>query len=140
MIIDNYLFNRHLRRDERFYLKHLSSKVAAIQDNLSVRVLRNKTTTVANEQNLRDSEKSILSIKSFSFQSSSQDSSSSQSNWTSSSSSISRDLTSDAESSFQQEKIGKLLHICISSYYLISDIILMLRKQSSSKPIFLYVL
>ncbi|XP_008441660.2 probable serine/threonine-protein kinase PBL5 [Cucumis melo] len=100
------ILDRHLRRDERFYLKHLSSKVAAIQDNLSVRVLRNKTTTVANEQNLRDSEKSILSIKSFSFQSSSQDSSSSQSNWTSSSSSISRDLTSDAESSFQQEKIG----------------------------------
>ncbi|XP_031742725.1 proline-rich receptor-like protein kinase PERK13 [Cucumis sativus] len=104
MIIDNHHFNRHLRRDESFYLKHLSSKVAAIQDNLSVRVLRNKTTT--NEHNLRDSEQSILSIKSFSFQSSSQDSSSSQSNWTSSSNSISRDHTSDPESSSQQEKIG----------------------------------
>ncbi|XP_022989782.1 probable serine/threonine-protein kinase PBL5 isoform X1 [Cucurbita maxima] len=102
------ILDRHLRRDESFYLRHLSCKVAVIQDNLSVRVLRNKATNGADklEHKLRDSEQTVLSIKSFSFQSSSLDSSSAQSNWTSSSSSMSREHASDPESSSRQEKIG----------------------------------
>ncbi|XP_022956349.1 probable serine/threonine-protein kinase PBL5 isoform X2 [Cucurbita moschata] len=102
------ILDRHLRRDESFYLRHLSCKVAVIQDNLSVRVLRNKATTGADklEHKLRDSEQTVISIKSFSFQSSSLDSSSAQSNWTSSSSSMSREHASDPESSSRQEKIG----------------------------------
>ncbi|XP_028060019.1 uncharacterized protein LOC114263644 isoform X3 [Camellia sinensis] len=36
---------RHLRRDLRFYLKQISSKVALIHDNLSVEVFRSYTTT-----------------------------------------------------------------------------------------------
>lgn len=117
-LCDDYHLNRHFRRDEGFYLRHLSSKVAVIQDNLSVRVLRNKATTGPNEHNSRDSEQSILSIRSFSFQSSSQDSSLSHSNWTSSSSSLSREHASDSESSSRQEKIGKQLHICIYLYFM----------------------
>ncbi|CAK9313541.1 unnamed protein product [Citrullus colocynthis] len=100
------ILDRHFRRDEGFYLRHLSSKVAVIQDNLSVRVLRNKATTGPNEHTSRDSEQSILSIRSFSFQSSPQDSSLSHSNWTSSSSSMSREHASDSESSSRPEKIG----------------------------------
>ena len=76
-----------------------------------MRVLRNKATTGADklEHKLRDSEQTVISIKSFSFQSSSLDSSSAQSNWTSSSSSMSREHASDPESSSRQEKIGKFL-------------------------------
>ncbi|CAL5333090.1 unnamed protein product [Camellia sinensis] len=36
---------RHLRRDLRFYLKQISSKMALIHDNLSVEVFRSYTTT-----------------------------------------------------------------------------------------------
>ncbi|GMP46604.1 hypothetical protein CsSME_00014687 [Camellia sinensis var. sinensis] len=36
---------KHLRRDLRFYLKHIPSKVAIIHDNLFVEVLRPYTTT-----------------------------------------------------------------------------------------------
>ncbi|XP_022141469.1 probable serine/threonine-protein kinase PBL4 isoform X1 [Momordica charantia] len=117
------ILDRHLRRDESFYLRHLSCKVAVIYDNLSVRVLRNKVTTAVDKlehklfysksmsipssdsESLRDSEQTVLSIKSFSMQSSSQESSYAQSNCTSSSSSMSREAL-DPERSSQQEKVG----------------------------------
>ncbi|KAL7262971.1 hypothetical protein ACSBR1_001188 [Camellia fascicularis] len=41
------VLDRHLRRDLRFYLKQISSKVALIHDNLSVEVFRSYTTTRA---------------------------------------------------------------------------------------------
>lgn len=74
-----------------------------------MRVLRNQAAIGADKlgHKLRDSEQAILSIKSISFQSSSQDSLSAQSSWPSSSSSTPREHTLDSESSFRQEKIGK---------------------------------
>lgn len=40
-----YCGNRHLRRDLRNYINQIPSKVALIQDNLSVKVLRSQTTS-----------------------------------------------------------------------------------------------
>uniref|UniRef100_F6GZU0 Protein kinase domain-containing protein n=1 Tax=Vitis vinifera TaxID=29760 RepID=F6GZU0_VITVI len=39
------IFDRHLRRDLRNYINQIPSKVALIQDNLSVKVLRSQTTS-----------------------------------------------------------------------------------------------
>ena len=41
----SYQFYRHFRRDFRFYLKQIPCKIAFIQDNLSVEVLRSHTST-----------------------------------------------------------------------------------------------
>ncbi|XP_031271242.1 uncharacterized protein LOC116129664 isoform X1 [Pistacia vera] len=38
------ILDRHLRRDQRFYLKQIPSKLALIQDSLAVQILRSHTT------------------------------------------------------------------------------------------------
>ncbi|KAK9271129.1 hypothetical protein L1049_026718 [Liquidambar formosana] len=150
------IFDRHLRRDLRFYLKQIPCKVAIIQDSLAVEVLKLHTTNeaevteqklffslcksvqVLNSQDSENLEQSVIPCKSHSASVSSQ-----ESNLLSSSTYRSRghnfSLCDDSGSSSKQDKSGE--HTKGENKYLSSSQIFekesktIFRKRSSETPL-----